>query len=92
METMTQVFYHATFQALPQFPLLQNRPCDAVRDDPRLSGTRVTVALGQQVGKPSLGISEDGKQKDLLTWLPGRRQDAGHLWPHPVHLSLWMHI
>ncbi|EDL22742.1 mCG147777 [Mus musculus] len=53
---------------------------------------RVTVALGQQVGKPSLGISEDGKQKDLLTWLPGRRQDAGHLWPHPVHLSLWMHI
>lgn len=37
---MTQVFYHTTFQALPQFPLLQNRPCEAVRDDPSLSGTR----------------------------------------------------
>ncbi|XP_021021919.1 uncharacterized protein LOC110297479 [Mus caroli] len=53
---------------------------------------RVTVALGLQVGKPSLGISEDGKQKDLLIWLPGRQQDTGRPWPPPVHLSLWMHI
>lgn len=37
---MTQVFYHATSQALPQFPLLQNRPGDAFREDPRLPGTR----------------------------------------------------
>lgn len=43
---MTQVFYHATSQALPQFPLLQKRLGDSFRDDPRLPGTRCKPGLG----------------------------------------------
>lgn len=45
-ESVTQVFQHATSQALPQFLLLHTRPGDAFRDDPRPPGTRWEPGLG----------------------------------------------
>lgn len=53
---MTQVFYHAMSQALPQFPLLQNRPGDAFREDPRLPGTRWEPGLDDCNPPPLLDL------------------------------------
>lgn len=39
------MFFHTKFQALPQFPLLHNRPGDSFRKDPRIPDTRWEAGL-----------------------------------------------
>lgn len=87
---MTQVFYHATSQALPQFPLLQNRPCDVFRDDPRLPGTRwepggVTATLPLPFPDPGVTCTQGECLHPPLSRTP---VVAHRLWPPQVWLAL----
>lgn len=87
---MTQVFYRATSQALPQFPLLQNRSCDVFRDDPRLPGTRwepggVTATFPFPFPDPGVTCT----QVECLDPPLSRTPVVAHrLWPPQVWLAL----
>lgn len=85
------MFYHTKFQALPQFPFLQNRPGDSFRKDPRIPGTRWEARLGDC--NPLYPSSTPGSLAPTANapahpspWPPAQSVGSGLPWPgRPWH-------